>query len=109
LFGCNLQQDFKIILFDSLVPTLLAAARTAEKDAVFTPFDLYIDGFHHTAAGFCPVAGVDVHVPAPQAYRAVVGVPAAFNLMAAVAADKIFYPALKFTAHGFLPFICCSS
>jgi hypothetical protein len=109
LFRCNLQQNLKIVFFGGFVPALLAAARAAEEDAVLAAYYLYVDGFHHTAAGFFPVAGVDVDVPAPQAGRAVVGVPTALHLMAAVVAGEVFYPALEFPAHGYLWFLFCSS
>jgi len=51
---------------------------------------------HHQAAALGqPVAGIDIHVPAPQAARAMVSVTIALHLQPAVAAGEIFDCALE--------------
>ena len=52
---------------------------------------------HHSATFPCSVSRVNVDVLAPQAVRAMVCVPIACDVLAAVAAIKIFFFSLKTT------------
>ena len=58
-------------------------------------FLLHADRFHQTLTNFFPISGIDVDVFAVQAFRAVIGITGACDLVAAVAADKIFLTFLK--------------
>lgn len=53
--------------------------------------------FHCTPAGCSAIAGMNINMPAPQTYRAVVGVPVAVNLLTAVQANKGLNGPLKFS------------
>ena len=67
---------------------------------VSASFLRYGDRFHHPAACFTPVAGVDIDVPTPQAFGTVVGVAVSFNKRAAIAAGEIFDAALELFVPG---------
>lgn len=64
-------------------------------DKKFSAFTENFYGLHHPAAFFFSVARVYVHVPAPQAPVAVVGIAAALNGTPAILANKILYCPLK--------------
>lgn len=53
-------------------------------------------GFHEPAAGGAPVAGINVHMLAPETLRAVVGVAGTAYTKTALLAGEIFFSACKF-------------
>lgn len=53
------------------------------------------DRFHKSLASFCPIAGIDIHVLAVQAFGAVVGVAGAGHFVPAMPANKIFFAFLE--------------
>lgn len=65
-------------------------------DALLLPNLLISDWFHHAAAILCPVAWIDVHMLAPEALRAMVGVPAPFHCKAAMLASEVLDGAGEF-------------
>lgn len=56
------------------------------------------DWLHHAATARCSVSRLNIHMLAPEAFRAVVRVAGSFDESAAMLALKIFYPLDK--AHG---------
>ena len=61
-----------------------------ENDVALFRVRLDADGLHLSAAGICPVAGVDIYVQRPKAEGAVIarGVAKGLDLLAAMLADK---------------------
>lgn len=100
----DLEQDFKVILFGCLIPTLHLAARASEQNPVIPLFGYNVNWFHHPLAGFFTVAWIDIHMLTPQTHGAVIGVPVALHRISAVLAIEVFYLSLKFLAHFCCPF-----
>lgn len=96
------EKFLKIVFRDNLVPLADAAVLAFVEEDVFAMLHLHAHGLHHPLAGVLPVAGVVVHVAAPQALRAVVGIAVAFDLLAAMAADEVFNCAGESFAHNMI-------
>ena len=75
------------------------APLTAQNDAIFGRPTLYTQWFHHAAAVVCAVTRKDVYVLAPEAVRAMIGIPITFYLLATMFTGEIFDTLLKFGAH----------
>lgn len=50
---------------------------------------------HKPLANFSPVSGIDIYVLAVQAFRTVICISGAYDLIAAIAANKIFFSPLE--------------
>lgn len=66
------------------------------QDGEAPAFEPYRLGLHHAAAGVGAIARMDVYVLAPQAPRAVIGIPAAAHCLAAHFASEVLTTALEF-------------
>ena len=74
----------------------MLALDTLVNDDGFVAFLLRANGFHQPAAVRRPIAGIYVHMLAPQAVRAVVGVSVAGNGFAAPFTREVLSTALEF-------------
>lgn len=61
------------------------------RESVRATLCFYGDGLHKPAALFGAVAGVHIHMLAPEALRAVVRVARALHARAALLADKVLF------------------
>lgn len=61
------------------------------------------DWFHHTLTKCSSVAGVDIDVSAPEAFRTVIGITVSYDLSATMCAGKIFNVALESFLHSLAP------
>lgn len=69
------------------------------REGVCAAFCLYADGLHKSTAPLGAVAGLPIHMLAPEALRAVIRVARAAHLCAALLAGEVFYRAHE--AHCF--------
>jgi hypothetical protein len=77
-------------MFRHVVPLLEFTADATVQNVRLAVLVADSNRFHHPQASACTVTGVYVHMLAPKASRAVVGVSVAVNLSSAVFANEFF-------------------
>jgi hypothetical protein len=73
-----------------VVPLLGSAHVAVMEDIILAVFFPQADWFHKSMALVSAVAGIIIHVLAPQALGTMISIAVAFNLKAAVFADEVF-------------------
>jgi len=97
LFG-QFYDSSHVVLRSGFDAVFKAASLALIIDYLLSPFDFHTHGLHRATALCRAVTRINIHVPRPQTFGAVIGVARALNSLPAMAADKILYFALKFFA-----------
>ena len=98
--GSEREQHIRIILFRNFIFLFMPAGDTAMRKDKTAATHFRTNRLHKSAARRSPVAGIDINVLAPQARRAVVGIPATLHIFSAVLAGKVFLHSFECFGHG---------
>ncbi len=85
----NSKYCFHVVVLCDRYGARNVAPFTLLDDAILAGRTLECDWFHHPAAGSRPIARRHIYVLAPQALRAVIGIPVAFYVNTAVFTNEI--------------------
>ena len=103
----DIKQALRIVIRRDAVPAFVSAVGAAVQDGRLAVSDLQSDRLHQSAAVGHSVAGIYVHMPTPEAARAVVGVAVAAHEDPATGAGEVLLGSLKlFGQHGCWARLC---